>query len=265
MPSLFAFTMAFQPVVDVQENRIDAHEALVRGPNGEGAGSILAQVTPETLYAFDQACRVKAIEMAARLGLDTQLNINFLPNAVYEPRACIRLTLDAARRHGFPLDRLTFELTEGEQLAEVGHVRNIIREYRRHGFKIALDDFSTGYSGLARLADLRPDIIKIDRALVQDCDQDRVRLAIIASLVALGAELGIKVVAEGIERREEAEALRGTGLRFMQGYFFSRPVFEGLAHPQDALASLETLRPLSAPPGLAWARPEAVPGWSRTA
>ncbi len=243
MPSLFPFTMAFQPVVDVQENRIDAHEALVRGPNGEGAGSILAQVTQETLYAFDQACRVKAIEMAARLGLDTQLNINFLPNAVYEPRACIRLTLDAARRHGFPLDRLTFELTEGEQMAEVGHVRNIIREYRRHGFRIALDDFSTGYSGLARLADLQPDIIKIDRALVQDCDQDGVRLAIVASLVALSAELGIKVVAEGIERREEAEALRGTGLRFMQGYYFARPVFEGLARPQDALAGLDALSP----------------------
>jgi EAL domain-containing protein (putative c-di-GMP-specific phosphodiesterase class I) len=257
--------MAFQPVVDVLENRIDAHEALVRGPNGEGAGSILAQVTQETLYAFDQACRVKAIEMAARLGLDTQLNINFLPNAVYEPRACIRLTLDAARRHGFPLNRLTFELTEGEQLAEVGHVQNIIREYRRHGFQIALDDFSTGYSGLARLADLRPDIIKIDRALVQDCDQDRVRVAIIASLVALGAELGIKVVAEGIERREEVEALRGTGLRFMQGYFFARPVFEGLARPQDALASLELLSPHPGLPDAAWTRRDGAPGWSPAA
>jgi EAL domain-containing protein (putative c-di-GMP-specific phosphodiesterase class I) len=250
MPNLFPFTMAFQPVVDLVEHRIDAHEALVRGPGGEGAGSILAQVTTDSLYAFDQACRVKAIELAAKLGLADQdpkcrLNINFLPNAVYEPRACIRLTLDAASRYGFPLSRLTFELTEGEQVSDMRHTQNIIQEYRRRGFQIALDDFSTGYSGLARLADLRPDIIKLDRALVQDCDRDRVRLAIIASLVRLGAEVGIKVVAEGMERREEVEALRETGLRFMQGFYFARPVFEGLASPLDALAGMRLPKAVS--------------------
>jgi EAL domain-containing protein (putative c-di-GMP-specific phosphodiesterase class I) len=235
--------MAFQPVVDIVEHRIDAHEALVRGPDGEGAAAVLAKVNAQNLYAFDQACRVKAIELAARLGMarpgmDCQLNINFLPNAVYEPRACIRLTLDAAQRHGFPLNRLTFELTEGEQVSDPRHTRNIIQEYRRRGFQIALDDFSTGYSGLARLADLRPDIIKIDRALVQDCDQDRIRLAIVASLFALGAEIGIKVVAEGVERRGELEALRTAGLRFMQGFYFARPVFEGLATGPDVLSRL---------------------------
>lgn len=242
MPELFPFTMAFQPVVDLHDGRIDAHEALVRGPNGEGAASVLAQVNATNLYAFDQACRVKAIEIASRLDLGCQLNINFLPNAVYEPRACIRLTLEAARQHGFPLDRLTFELTEGEEVSDLKHTQNIIQEYRRHGFKIALDDFATGYSGLARLADLQPDIIKLDRALVHDCDRDRVRLAIVASIVALGAEIGIKVVAEGVERREEVEALRGTGLRFMQGFYFARPVFEGLASAQDALAALGPVR-----------------------
>jgi EAL domain-containing protein (putative c-di-GMP-specific phosphodiesterase class I) len=245
MPDLFPFTMAFQPVVDLVDLRIDAHEALVRGPNGESAGSILAQVNAENLYAFDQACRVKAIEMAARLGMDCQLNINFLPNAVYEPRACIRLTLDAARRHGFPLHRLTFELTEGEQVNDLQHTRNIIQEYRRRGFQIALDDFATGYSGLARLADLRPDIIKLDRALIQDCDRDRVRLAIIASLVRLGTEIGIKVVAEGVERRGEVDALRAIGVRFMQGFYFARPVFEGLASVHAALAELNVLQPAS--------------------
>jgi len=87
---IFPFTMAFQPVVDLQESRIDAHEALIRGLAGEGAGQVLAQVNADNVYKFDQACRVKAIELAARLGMQHQLNINFLPNAVYEPRACIR-------------------------------------------------------------------------------------------------------------------------------------------------------------------------------
>jgi EAL domain-containing protein (putative c-di-GMP-specific phosphodiesterase class I) len=233
MPELFPFTMAFQPVVDLSEFRIDAQEALVRGPGGQGAGSVLAQLTNENRYAFDQTCRVKAIEMAAKLRLDGNLNINFLPNAVYEPKACIRLTLDAAARTGFPLNRLTFEFVESEEISNTQHTLGIIKEYRKHGFKIALDDFATGYSGLARLADLKPDIIKLDRALVKDCDSDRMRLAIVASLVALGAEIDIKVVAEGVETIGEVEALRATGMRFMQGYYFSKPVFEGVARMPD--------------------------------
>ncbi len=227
--------MAFQPIVDVQEGRIDAYEALVRGLDGEGAGQMLAQVNADNVYKFDQACRVKAIELAARLGMDRQLNINFLPNAVYEPRACIRATLDAAARTGFDPRRLTFELVETEAIADTPHLLNIIAEYRRQGFKIALDDFATGYSGLARLAELKPDIVKLDRALVQDCDKDRTRLAIVASMIALGAEIGIKVVVEGVERKGEVDALCSVGARFMQGFYFARPVFQGLCTDQAVM------------------------------
>jgi EAL domain-containing protein (putative c-di-GMP-specific phosphodiesterase class I) len=225
---LFPFSMAFQPIVDVQEHRIDSYEALVRGPSGEPALDILRQVTPETTYAFDQACRVKAIEWAARLGMDRQLSINFLPNAVYDPRACIRTTLQAASRTSFRLDRLTFEILESEKIADDAHLLAIITEYRRHGFRIALDDFGTGYSGLMRLAALKPDIVKIDRALAQDCDRDDARLSILRGLVRIGAELGTKMVVEGVERVEEVAALRSVGARFIQGFFFARPAFERL-------------------------------------
>jgi len=220
--------MAFQPIVDLQELRIDAYEALVRGVSGEGAAEMLNWATGETLYAFDQACRVKAIELATRLGIDRNLNINFLPNAVYEPRACIRATLDAAARTGLDPRRLTFEIVETEPIADTPHLLNIIREYRKMGFRVALDDFGTSHSGLARLAALRPDIIKVDRALIQDCDHDRFRLAIVASVIAFGAQTGVKVVVEGVERLGEVEALRGVGARFMQGFYFARPAFEAL-------------------------------------
>lgn len=237
-PPVFPFTMAFQPIVDLLDRRIDAYEALVRGPNGEGAPQVLAQVNADNLYAFDQACRVKAIEMAVRLGVDRQLNINFLPMAVYEPDACIRLTLDAADRNGFPRDRITFEIVESESITDLGHLLAIITSYRRYGFKIALDDFATGYSGLLRLAQLKPDILKLDRALVQDCDRDPIRLAIIASMIALGGEIGIKVVLEGVERAGEMEALKSVGGRFMQGFHFARPMFEAILRDD----SIECLR-----------------------
>ncbi|CAH2606287.1 EAL domain-containing protein (plasmid) [Rhodovastum atsumiense] len=252
---LFPFTMAFQPIVDLAEMRIDGHEALVRGPSGESAGSILAQIDDGNRYAFDQACRVKAIEMAARLGLDGRLNINFLPNAVYEPRACIRRTLAAAAANGFSLGRLTFEFTENESIADAAHTRAILEEYHRHGFKVALDDFGTGYSGLARLVELKPDIIKLDRQLIVDCDQDRTRFGIVASLVTLTSQLGVKLVVEGVERIGEVEALREAGVRYMQGFFFAHPAFEAvvaseaISWPVPAcLPPAPASRPLSGPP-----------------
>jgi EAL domain-containing protein (putative c-di-GMP-specific phosphodiesterase class I) len=236
--ALFPFTMAFQPIVDLWERRIVAHEALVRGVSGESAASVLSQVTPGNVYAFDQACRVKAIELASRLGMDTQLNINFLPNAVYEPRACIRATLEAAARTGFDTRRLTFEIVESEAIADQAHLMRIVSEYRQQGFLIALDDFATGYSSLARLAALRPDIVKIDRDLVQGCDRDRTRLTIIASILALGEQLGIKVVLEGVETADEKQALRDVGARYLQGFHFARPSLEAIAS-ESAIFPLE--------------------------
>src|SRR4051812_6693981 len=93
----FEFTFAYQPIVNLRRRAIVAHEALVRGPRGESAYSVLSRVTEANRYAFDQACRVEAIRGAAALGMNEALSINFLPNAVYRPAACIRSTFDAAR------------------------------------------------------------------------------------------------------------------------------------------------------------------------
>ncbi len=231
----FPLTMAFQPVVDIETGRIDAYEALVRGLAGEGAAQVLSRVTDENRYQFDQACRVKAIGLATTLGIDRRLNINFMPNAVYEPKACIRLTLETAEQYGFPLDQITFEIVEDERIGDTAHLAGIIAEYRRHGFKIALDDFASGYSGLSLLAELKPDIIKLDRFLVCDCDKDRTRLAIIRSTLALARELDIKVVVEGVERIGEVTALRDVGARFMQGYYFARPLFEAIVRDEGVV------------------------------
>jgi EAL domain-containing protein (putative c-di-GMP-specific phosphodiesterase class I) len=230
---LFPFTMAFQPVVDIQTSQIIAHEALVRGVNGEGADYILSQVTSKNRYAFDQACRVCAIELASSLGLDVTLNINFLPNAVYQPEACIQSTLRVAKRTGFPLDRITFEIVEQEDLADPNHLRRIIAAYNDFGFKVALDDFGSGYSGLSRLAELKPDIVKIDRALITNCPNEVWRLQIITSMVELCQRLGVKIVAEGVENASEAETLRRAGVRFMQGFYFAPPAFESLVSASD--------------------------------
>lgn len=229
----FAFQMAFQPVVDLAARRIYAYEALVRGPNGESAASVLDAVTDENRYAFDQACRVKAILTAAACGLDRRLNINFLPNAVYHPEACLRLTIAAAREYNFPADLITFEFTENEQILDREHLKRIIETYRANSFRTALDDFGAGYAGLSLLADFQTDIIKIDRVLVDRVDQNRPRQAIIAGIIKTAEMLGLSVVAEGVERPEEVRQLRAMGINLFQGFLFAKPALGSLARDTD--------------------------------
>lgn len=227
----FPFSMAFQPIVDVEKNCAYAYEALVRGVNNEPAGTVLAQVTGANQYAFDQACRVQAITLASRLGLvetGARLSINFMPGAVYSPAACIQLTLKTANTIGFPLDRLIFEITESEEVLNRAHLANIFAEYRRHGFIMAIDDFGAGYSGMNLLADLPSDVLKLDMALTRDVHMRPRALAIVRSMVALCRSLDVKLIAEGIETVEEYDALRRCGVSLMQGYLLARPAFEAL-------------------------------------
>src|SRR3569623_2718995 len=224
----FDFEYAYQPIVNMATRSVYAHEALVRGPGGESAASVLAQVNDANRYRFDQACRVKAVKGAAQLGMQELLSINFLPNAVYRPDTCIRSTFEAARMYDFPIERIIFEVAESEQVIDRPHLVNIFREYRRFGFRTAIDDFGAGYAGLNLLADYQPDLIKLDMALVRNIDTDKPRQAIVKALAAMCGSLGVRMLAEGIESRGERDFLAGLGSERMQGYFFCKPVFRGL-------------------------------------
>jgi EAL domain-containing protein (putative c-di-GMP-specific phosphodiesterase class I) len=228
---VFDIAMAFQPIVDAETGLPFAFEALVRGANGQGAASVLAAVTPENRYAFDQQCRVAAIEGAVAAGiLDTgaRLSINFLPNAVYSPVACIQLTLKTARATGFPTDRLIFEFTENEEMADAAHVRTIIESYRKMGFSTAVDDFGAGHAGLGLLANFQTDYIKLDMDLIRGIDASLPRRLIVAGVVRIAESLGITVIAEGIETPAEYATLRAIGVRYIQGYLLARPGFRCL-------------------------------------
>ncbi len=235
----FSITMAFQPIVDIEMRKVFAYEALVRGSKGEGAGTILSRINDENIHSFDQLCRATAIRIATGLGIDSLLSINFLPNAVYNPVNCLRATLTAAERYGLPKERLIFEVTESEEIIDRSHLANIIREYRKLGIGVAIDDFGAGHSGLNLLAEVEPDIVKLDRFLITDIDKDKRKQAIVRSLISLCADLQMKVICEGIETNVEYTTLRDLGVRLMQGYYFAHPGFETLA-PVD-FAALDRL------------------------
>lgn len=230
-------TMAFQPIVDIEAGRVFAYEALVRGTGGESAPAVLSRIEPSMIYKFDQTCRVTAIELAGRLFAaddDAKLSINFMPNAVYEPDACIRASLAAARRVGFDSRRLMFEFTEDEKMRDVAHVRHILDAYRERGFTTAIDDFGAGYAGLSLLADLHPDLLKLDIALIRDIDSSPSRQAIVAGLMSVAKALHIDCIAEGIETVRELATVRSLGIRLCQGYLLARPATEHLPEVPSA-------------------------------
>jgi len=219
---------AFQPIVDTASAENFACEALVRGPNGESARSVLSQIDEGNRYQFDQICRTTAIAQAAELNMESLLSINFMPNAVYRPEACIRSTFEAAEKHDFPINRIIFETIEGENIVSRPHLVDIFKAYKRFGFQTAIDDFGAGYSGLTLLVDFQPDLIKLDMELVRGIDTDSVRQHIVRGVLAMCRDLGVKVIAEGIETRGERDFFTAHGVTLMQGYFFAKPAFKSI-------------------------------------
>lgn len=235
------FTFAFQPIIQWSTRGIFAYEALVRGSDGSGAASVLSQIADEKMYTFDQTVRARAVALAAPLfdSTDAFLSINIMPNAVYEPQRCIRATLQAAREHGFPSNRLMFELTEHERVVDPQHVKRIIQHYASLGFTTAIDDFGSGFSNLKLLTEFLPHLVKLDRELLRGVDSDPVRRTILGSLRAMTDALGIRVVAEGVETLDEFATLLDLGFDIFQGFLFAKPGFEHLPHVDfDAYADV---------------------------
>ena len=229
-----AFSYAFQPIVDVVAREIFSYEALIRGQSSEPAFRVLDSVPVRAKYQFDADSRAAAIALAVRLGLDCHLNLNFLPQGLYASNASVTSTLAAAARHALPIDRVILEITEGEVIADYAHLAQQLNEFRSMGLKVAIDDFGAGYSGLNMLADFQPDQIKIDMKLVRGIEKHGPRQAIVRAVVQV-ADLGIDVIAEGVESLEESVWFAEHGVRLFQGYLFAKPGFQILpqAHFPD--------------------------------
>ncbi len=222
------FSYAFQPIVDVDKREVFSYEALIRGPAIEPAFQVLNRVPPNRRYQFDRDSRVAAIGLAAALGLPCRLNLNFLPQGLYVSADSISSTLDAAVRNHIPVDRIILEVTEGEVIADHANFAEQLNEYRRMGLKVAIDDFGAGYSGLNLLADFQPDQVKIDMHLVRGIERHGPRQAIVRAVAQACSDLGIDVIAEGVETVDEYLWFVDQGVSLFQGYLFARPGFECL-------------------------------------
>jgi len=222
---------AFQPIVNVTNETIFSYEALVRGVNKETAAQVISAVKESDLAAFDQKARETAITIAAELGIKSAININFLPRSIYKNGKMVRRTLHFAEQHGFKPNQIYLEVTEQEIIKEQQQFVKLANEYHGMGMKVAIDDFGAGYSGLNMLANFPPDLVKLDISLIKDINQNGPRQSIIKAVKQVCFDLGIELLAEGVETMAEYSWLRQQEIEIFQGFLFAKPGFEYLPEP----------------------------------
>lgn len=217
------FTIAFQPIVDASTKQIYSHEALVRGQNGESAQSLFLSMHPDLLHIADAAFREEAIGLAGQQSLTSLINLNVMPSALERSADVLLATLETAQKCGLQAEQLLLEITESEIIIDIASFAKTIDELRQVGLKFAIDDFGSGYAGLNLLADFQPDVVKLDMQLVRGIHSRGPRQAIVRGIARTCLDLGVDIIAEGIETEDEFYWFLGEGITLFQGYLLARP------------------------------------------
>ena len=174
------------------------------------------------VHILDRIGRETAIRNAGGwLGSDL-LFVNFVPTSIYRPELCLQSTERAADEAGISRSQLVFEVVESHRVDERGHLLAILDHYRSRGCRVALDDVGAGYSSLNLLASIKPDVVKIDRELVQGLPGDA-STAVVRAITEMAHDLGGTVIAECLETEAQADAARALGVDWGQGWLFGRP------------------------------------------
>lgn len=219
--------VVFQPVVSLSDAEIIGYEALSRGPHG----SILER--PDALFAtaakfdlvweLEYLCRASALEKAKDIIPNKMIFLNVDPKIINDPRFQKGQTQDMLRRFQANAGNVIFEITEKTAIDDYKSFCRILDNYTSQGYKIAIDDTGSGYSGLRTLAETRPNFIKVDMELVRDIDKDNLKQAMMKALYDFSVSTNSKIVAEGIETQGELSTLINIGVPYGQGFFLQRP------------------------------------------
>src|SRR3712207_4507527 len=221
------FWSVYQPIVSLADRSVVAHEALLRGlvDGREIGGGDLFFVAESAgwLHRLDRIGRESAIVGSAPWLGDDDLFVNVNPTSIYRPQVCLASTERLAHEVGLDPHQLVFEVVEPHVIADRGHLVSVLEHYRSLGWRVALDDVGAGWSSLSLLASVRPDVVKLDKGLVQELPDDGAR-TVLKAVTDLAHQLGAVVVAEGIETEQLAEEVTALGADLGQGWLFGRPV-----------------------------------------
>lgn len=226
------FTLHYQPRLDLKTRRIVAIEALIRW-NSSGDQPVppsqfipiaedIGLIVPIGKWVLKQACaQNKAWQDAGMPPCMVSVNVSARQ---FRQENFVQAIADVLRETGLDASFLEIELTESAVMHDAKQFIAMLTELKSLGVHISLDDFGTGYSSLSYLKRFPVDRLKVDRSFVQDIATDEDDATIVRTIIALGHNLGLKVVAEGVETEEQLEFLRANGCDELQGYYFAEPV-----------------------------------------
>lgn len=217
----------YQPIVSLQSGRILGYEALSRGPERSPYYSPLALIDKaleeDCLWELELMFRQSALEGIKNLPLQSFVFINVDPNIIRSPDYKSGITKDYLSEIGADHVNLVFEITERTAISDYPAFQTLMENYKSQGYQIAIDDVGAGYSGLKTINEVRPNYLKIDMDLIRNIDKDVFKQALIKAFVDASASTGIKLIAEGVETKEELKTLIILGVEFGQGYFLKKP------------------------------------------
>lgn len=227
------FIVYFQPIVDLKTGHIHKAEALIRWQHPERglvSPASFIQIAEETGliinigdWVFREAARW-AKHWSEKFGSDFQISVNVSPvQFLSEEHSCAAWG-EYLKGMGLKGRSIVVEITEGLLLKAAANVTDKLLEFRDSGIEVAIDDFGTGYSSLSYLKEFDIDYLKIDKSFVDNLKQDSNDLALSEAIIVMAHKLGLKVIAEGVETKEQLDLLKFAGCDFAQGYLLSKPV-----------------------------------------
>ena len=217
----------FQPVFELRRRAILGYEALTRGPSGTAYHAPLRLFemasSSDLVFELDRKCRRGALTASRSLPRDAMVFVNVLPSAMYDPEFRGPALLRFLGALGLEPARIVLEITEKYAIENYTMFAEALEEFTKLGIRIAVDDVGAGYSGLEKIAHLNPRYLKLDRELVKDIDSSYIRREMTRALKAFADRIGSSIIAEGIERDAELEALLELGIEYGQGFLLGRP------------------------------------------
>ncbi|SHJ72784.1 diguanylate cyclase (GGDEF) domain-containing protein [Dethiosulfatibacter aminovorans DSM 17477] len=220
----------FQPIISLRDGSVFGYEALSRGPEKtcmENPGSLFEYAEKnEYLWELELLCRSKAIEAAKSIGKEHKLFLNVNPNIINDSKFKKGFTRKYLHSHSMNPERIIFEITEREAVLDSADFMTTVRNYKDQDFQIAIDDAGAGFSGLKMISDVKPHYIKLDMDLIRNIDKDVTKQSLVKSMSEYATLSNTKLIAEGIETREELEKLISIGIHYGQGYFIQKPLPE---------------------------------------
>lgn len=235
----------YQPIVRFDGGALIGHEAYSRGPDDSNEDNPLTLLDGasevDRRLSIDSLMRSTALKNCNWTCMECRLFLNVDAQALLDPRFEATLLESLETNEGYCVTDVVLEVNERAVLGNPDTFEKILKHYISIGFKVAIDDVGAGYQGLSLISSALPDYIKVDMSIIRDIDTDKVKQSLIRSIIQLGQDTNIKVIAKGIETYEELRTLFELGVYGGQGFYFQHPSMDILPLDERRLTDLKQL------------------------